>query len=105
MASLRIARISSARPRSQSIRWMAISALVEVAGRAMRRHSRPGQLLSAGPDHRLDELPVRVLVSALEELGQILTAVRGFVVHTGDIERPDRIVSRLNDVDSVEVQA
>ena len=46
----------------------------------MHRRTCPGQVFTAGADYRLDELPIRVLVGALEELGQVLPPVRRFIV-------------------------
>src|SRR5262245_6882697 len=43
-------------------------------------------------DNRLDELPVRVLIPLLKQLGDRSSSIRGFVVGAFEIERPDRIV-------------
>ena len=53
--------------------------------------------LAARADDRLDELPIRVLVSAINEFGEPLTAVRSFVVSAGKIQWAERIVRRAND--------
>src|SRR4029453_17814932 len=45
-----------------------------------------------GPDDRLDELAVRVLVPAVDEFGETVAPVRPVVVAAAEIERSDRIV-------------
>ena len=49
-------------------------------------------LLAAGADDRLDELPVRVLVAAIEQLAERVRPVRPLVVDAAEIERAERIV-------------
>ena len=71
----------------------------------MDGRSSAGELLPAGPDHRLDKLPIGVLIGALDELGEVLPPVRGFIVRTVDIVGTDRIVSGLDDVQRIEVHA
>ena len=57
---------------------------------------------AAGSDDRLDELAVRVPVPAVRQLRQEKGPVRPFVVHTAEIERTQRIVSRTDDEEAGE---
>ena len=66
---------------------------------------RVGELLPAGTHHRLDELPIGVLIRTLDELGQVLPPIGGFVVGAIDVIGTDRIVPRLDDVERIEVHA
>ena len=53
--------------------------------------------LGARPHHRLDELPVRILVPAIHQFAQRLHPVGPFVVHTFEIERAERMVVGTDD--------
>src|SRR5687767_14698515 len=66
---------------------------------------RASEMLAAGTDDRLDELPVGVFVRALHQLRDVLPAVRGLIIRAVEIERTKRIVRRTNEVDGVEAEA
>ena len=53
--------------------------------------------LAAGTDDGLDELAVGVFVAAIHELRERLDAIRALIVHTREIKRAKRVVSRTND--------
>jgi len=84
------------------------SALLAVCARGERHgldRASAREPLAAGADDGLDELAVGVLVGPLGQLGQILPPVRRFIIRAAQIEWTDRVVSRLNDVHRIEVQA
>src|SRR5262245_36652369 len=56
--------------------------------------------LAAGADDRLDELMVGVLVAAIQQFRQRLTAMRSIVVAAAEVERADGVVGRTNRVDA-----
>src|SRR5215208_5451945 len=53
--------------------------------------------LRTGTDHRLDELPIRVFIAAVEEFRDRLNAIGTFVVDAGKVQRAKRIVWRTDD--------
>src|SRR3954465_12259956 len=53
--------------------------------------------LRTGTNHGLDELPIRVLIAAVEELGDRLNAIGTLVVDAGEVQRAQRIVRRTDD--------
>src|SRR5262245_52145399 len=82
-----------------------MSAVIDLAGSSLHRRPCAGELFSARAYHRLDELPIGVLIRAFDELGQMLSSVRGFVVRALDIIGTDRIVPRLDDIERIEMHA
>src|SRR4029453_16720309 len=61
--------------------------------------------VAAGPDNRLDELTIRVLVSTIDQLGEGVLAIGGLVVDAGEVEGSQRIVRRPDDEQSGEAAA
>src|SRR6266545_461447 len=58
--------------------------------------------LATGADDGLDELAVRVLVAAIDELRERVHPVGSLIVHAGEIERTQRIVRWTNHEESRE---
>ncbi len=63
-----------------------------IVGQAEGRLAGMRELLTAGADDRLDELPIRVVVSVLHQFKHRLAAIGGRIVRAGEVERTDRIV-------------
>jgi hypothetical protein len=61
-------------------------------------------VLAAAADDRLDELPVGVLVGALDQFAERLLPIGRLVVRAPEIERPDGVVRRVDQVDRIEAQ-
>ena len=55
------------------------------------------------PHDRLDEQPVRVLVSPIHQLSETLIPIRSLVVGAAEIERANGVVRRLNQEYAVEI--
>ena len=56
--------------------------------------------VSAGANHRLDELMIGILVAEAHQLGERLAPVGAIVVAAGEIERTDGIVGRTHGEDA-----
>src|SRR5262245_9579290 len=97
---LKVRRCEGAKVRGCEVRGLGNSGL-----EAEPHLSRVGscQLLTAGADNRFDELAVRVLVAALHELVETLTAIGRLVVDTAEVERAGRVVGRTYEIDRREL--
>src|SRR3954469_22141087 len=52
--------------------------------------------LTAGADDRFDELTIRVLIPAIDQLGQRLGSIRSLVVGAREVEWTERVMCRTN---------
>ena len=60
------------------------------------------EIIAGGGDDRFDEFAVRILVAALYQLRQRMSAIGFLVVGTVEIERADRVMLRPNLIDRTE---